>query len=376
MGIPILAAFLLGSGFCGAVNAQSLVEDAGTGTPIVRIDLNDGNVAVETAAQTNVDVAAPPSVEVNRNIFRGSASYEDTSIPIFSGSIPDPQGARVSLLPENFVVTTLPPGEVDVTTIGGTADPSETIRVTIPKSTSLLIVALGRGNVSVKKYREGTMIVRVRNGSIFLDNDGGDAFAQVMHGPLHAADSNFRRLRARTALGDILLERCTTHQVEVSSIRGSIIDDSGTFAPGLADFQSQHGDVAIGAAGSARVTGESIAGRVFNSFDSAVEVQTREKSTSAVIGDGGSIVHATSTTGYVFLYDGSLVQHSNLPEAWNGPQQIYYHLSSSNRMPNASDNSASLNAPRTDDHNQRHPYRQRHPYNQQHSSANLNADFR
>ncbi len=97
----------------------------------------------------------------------------------------------------------------------------------------------------------------------------------------------------------MFFEHCAAAQIQASSLTGSIIYDNGTFTPGLAHFESQRGSVALGVAnGNAQITAHSDSGRVFNEAQGFVR--------------GGPVVTATSGSGAVLYYRGSLRQHPQL----------------------------------------------------------------
>ncbi|MGH7757603.1 MAG: hypothetical protein ACREM8_15140, partial [Vulcanimicrobiaceae bacterium] len=252
---------------------------SGLPAPIVRINLRQGDVIVGTGSQPAVSIDAPPSVAVTRFSAGGQRAAGDVPLPIFAGEIEGPNGPVV-LPAETFVVSTLPAGPRDVVDLRGEGG---VVHVTIPQTTALLVVQIGRGRVEVDGYHNGTIIARVRGGSIVFRDAGGDAFAQVLRGPTYIADSNFNRLRARSGLGNIVLERSGANQIQVSSVDGSIVDDAASFAPGLARFESQHGSVAIGAAGPVQLQGQTAGGRVFTAFNRAATVDNRQTTANAIV---------------------------------------------------------------------------------------------
>ena len=59
---------------------------------------------------------------------------------------------------------------------------------------------------------------------------------------------------------------CTSHQIEASSKYGSIVYDNGKFQPGLARFESDHGNVALGVRGGAQIGAHSGSGHIVSTF--------------------------------------------------------------------------------------------------------------
>jgi hypothetical protein len=96
--------------------------------------------------------------------------------------------------------------------------------------------------------------------------------------------------------------------------------DGGSFQPGLAHFESTRGDVAVGASGGVQLGGHTAGeGRVYTNFQHPANVEGHNGEASATIGGGGPVVTATSQTGNVYFYDGSLRTRQNLPAQWQSP---------------------------------------------------------
>ncbi|HET9096945.1 MAG TPA: hypothetical protein VFN37_09805, partial [Candidatus Baltobacteraceae bacterium] len=115
----------------------------------------------------------------------------------------------------------------------------------------------------------------------------------------------------------IVFGNCNVRQIEASSINGSIAYDNGTFVPGVARFESQNGNVAIGVAGGgARIDAHSSGGRIFAGFEGGAAVSGSPTDAQVLIGSGGPVVTANSQRGGVYLYNGSLRAHGRLQGAW------------------------------------------------------------
>jgi len=271
--------------------------------PIVRIVLGSGAVNLRTWDRQSVAVDDPSSVTTRR--FTVEANSVQSTIPILAGRVAGPSGP-VELPEESFAVSTIAPGTHDVVALRGQ---SANITVTVPQNAALVTVQMGQGNISVADYRQGTFVARVRNGSVHLQNVGGDGYVQVMRGPITADGSTFNRLRMRSGTGDVVFANCRSKQIEVTSVRGSIVYDGGSFEPGLARFESQSGNVALGVNGGAQLAAHAAGGRVLTSFESGTQVSGRDGEQQAIVGGGGPLVNATSGSGSVYLYGGQFASH-------------------------------------------------------------------
>jgi hypothetical protein len=191
---------------------------------------------------------------------------------------------------------------------------------------------VGRGEILMNDYRSGAFLARVRAGRVLLHNVGGNGYVEVARGPIAVSDSALNRLRARTAMGNILFENCNARQIEVSSIDGSIAYDNGTFAPGLARFESQNGDVAIGVAGGAlQIGAHSTAGRIFESLANA-RVAGTNTDAQASVGNGGPVVTASSARGAVYLYNGAFKRQQH-PAQWRPISRVLQKIPHMRRRP-------------------------------------------
>jgi hypothetical protein len=287
--------------------------------PIVRVNVVEGDVSIRTWDRPDVQVDGDPALVIRRRTVRVPASLPPTLIP--PAHLETAAGTS-ELGAESFVVSSVQPGSHDVVSVkGDRSTPPGPLTVMVPSGAALIFVHVVSGNLDVRNYR-GTIIGFVRAGRISLDNVGGDAFVQDLLGPVVVTDSNFARLRARTATGNLTFERCNVRQIEATSVSGSIVYDGGTFEPGLARFNSTRGDVAVGANGPVQLDGRVAAGgRVYTSFERGAQVAGRDGQADAAIGSGGPIVTATSGRGNVYLYQGSLRARGGAGEAWSVPLQ-------------------------------------------------------
>jgi hypothetical protein len=236
-------------------------------------------------------------------------------VTIFDTSVLTANGPVV-LPPESFPLGPIVAAQHDGVLIFG-GDRGANVTLTIPNSTALLWTVVGAGSITIDGYRSGTFVALLHNGTMHLNNAAGDGYAQVARGPMFVQNAAFNRIRARTAIGNIVFQNCNARQIVVSSVNGSIAYDNGTFVPGIARFESENGNVAIGVAGGgALIDAHSAAGRVFSGFLDGATVNGSETDAQAIVGPGGPVVTAASVRGGVYLYNGALQSHGRLQGAW------------------------------------------------------------
>lgn len=220
------------------------------------------------------------------------------------------------LPPESFPIDSILQAPHDGVVIFG-GDQDADVTLTIPESTAFVWAVVGRGGITVQDYRNGAFVALVHTGMMRLQNVGGNAYAEVARGPIFVQNSAFNSIRTRTAAGNIVFQNCNVRQIEASSVNGSIAYDNGTFVPGIARFESQNGNVAIGVAGGgARIDAHSSGGKIFSGFAGGAAVRGSPTDAQAIVGSGGPVVTANSERGGVYLYDGSLRSHGRLQGAW------------------------------------------------------------
>ena len=305
-----LCAAFLGLGAVARADVQ-VVE--GTMAPIVRINIREGAVVVRTWDREAISIDGDPSLSIERRTAQESGQDVAIAMPLMTA--PD---ADASLPPESFVTAPIPAGPRQVVVIKSRPHtPRGPVVVTIPSDTAFVYARAAGGSLDVSDYRSGTLVALTRNGRMLLSNVGGTVFAQSLHGAVVARNSSFDRVRARSLFGNVTFERCTVRQIEATTVAGSIVYDGGSFAPGLARFESTRGNVAIGASGNvqygAHASGD---GRVYTNFVGRAQIDARGGATNAVVGEGGPVVTATTQGGSVFLYDGSLRGRAQLPPEW------------------------------------------------------------
>ncbi|HXF32962.1 MAG TPA: hypothetical protein VN603_00220 [Candidatus Acidoferrales bacterium] len=293
-------------------NAQPALLDTGD-APVVQIGIRSGTIVVDTWDRPGVSVDSADDVSVRKVAarFGNEPGAIAMSVPMLSAPIRTPQGDFVTLPPENFVFSTVTPGAHDAVLVTATDVVAATVHV--PANTALVVIRSGANSqINVNNYRSGTLIVHSRAGAVRLNNDGGDAFVQVVNGTIVARNSSFNRIRVRTALRNIVFEHCNAKQIEATSTGGSIVYDGGTLQPGLAHFESERGNVAIGLNSGARIAARSgTAGRVYTTFD-----KQRNGEGMYVLGGGGPLVNASSSQGSVYLYDGTIASKKSLGQEW------------------------------------------------------------
>jgi hypothetical protein len=291
--------------------------------PIVRVNIRSGDVTIRTWDRESVVVEADPSLLVLRRTMRAASLVQ--SIPIPAVQQPSPEGP-VELPPESFVVGDVPPGLRDTIVVRdpqlglGAAGPPTPVTITVPADSVFVFARTNSGTLDVHDYHGGTFLGFVGSGRMQLDNVGGTVFAQTGRAPMVVTNSSFDRLRARSLFGNMTFEHCSARQIEATSVDGSIVYDDGAFAPGLAHFESTRGDVAIGATGPVQLGGHAAgAGRVFTNFVRPAEIDGRGAEANAVFDGGGPVVTATSASGNVFFYDGTLRTRQQLSSQWQAP---------------------------------------------------------
>ena len=238
----------------------------------------------------------------------GTAPY---SVPIPAQTIEAPNGQSITLGPENFPVQ-IPPGQHDTIRI---QVPPQVTTVMIPADTSVLSIN-GFAATQIENYH-GQLIAQQRAGPLVLRNVSGDAFVQNLQGQIFVADSSFNRLRTRTAVSNMVFQRCNVRQIEATSTRGSILYNNGSFQPGLARFETVTGHVALGVNGPASVAVKGPPGQIFQNFDQPTPFVDRGGEANARIEGGGPLVNVVTRQGRVYLYDGSILNKRALPQHWN-----------------------------------------------------------
>lgn len=292
-----------------AAQAQTAIVLPAGDAPVVRVMMRSGALSIRTWNRSDVQVSSQQPVSARNFRPEAVARALTGSIAIFATSVFDPAGP-LTLPQEEFAVPALsavPHQGILVQALD--AD----VVVMLPAGTALLLASNQRGGIDMQDYR-GTFTLLLHNGGIRLRNVAGTGFAQVARGQLIVSGSQFDRIRARTALGNIVFENCVSRQIQVSSIGGTIVYDGGAFQPGLARFETQYGSIGLGISRNAQVGAHSSVGRIYSLIGAGV----RAGQTDARIGNGSAFITANSAHGAIFLYNGTLRSQSRLPAEW-GP---------------------------------------------------------
>jgi hypothetical protein len=284
------------------------------------------DLAVRTWDRPTVQVDSgddAPAIE-RRSITTGTPQYPVSAlIPPFAwtqGS--GGQTSQGSFPPEEFPFAPLRPGAHDLIRV--TADEGAHLVVTVPAGTGVLRLLVGGGSTAIDGYHGANLFVIQNAGRVQLNGVGTTVFAQMSHGMLYANDSAFERIRVRAIDTHVVFEHCRSKQIETSTISGSIVYDGGTFDPGLARFESQTGNIALGAAGAAQLSGRSGDGHVYTRVErGATADQHGDGDASVTVGSNGPLVNAISTHGNVYLYDGTLASRRKLAPEWRGVRQLF-----------------------------------------------------
>jgi Putative adhesin len=267
------------------------------------VQLGTGNVTVQTWDRPDVQVSADGSVQVQHLDPGAVDRYIQRQIPSGSHTVDTAYGP-VSLPAEPFVLPQLQGAQHDAVTARGNGNTT----ITVPRGTSLVMAHVDKGRVTLNDYR-GVFWAQAHNGGIFLNRVSGSGYVESLKGRIVATDSTFDRLRARSATSNMIFNNCTSHQIEATSRYGSIVYNNGSFEPGLARFDSEHGNVALGVRGAAQIGAHSESGRVMSNFSNGTQVSGTDNTTQAQVEGGGPVVTATSRDGSVYLYNGSLNEH-------------------------------------------------------------------
>jgi hypothetical protein len=227
------------------------------------------------------------------------------------------QHGPVTLPAESFVLPDIPGTQHDAIVARG----GGRVTIMIPRNTAMVIAHVRTGHLTLNGYH-GIFVAHGRSAGIALNDVGGTGFVETLRGKVVSTNSSFDRLRMRTATGSMLFQGCTSHQIEATSSYGSIVYDNGHFQPGLARFESEHGNVALGVRGGAQIGAHSGSGHVISSFQDDAHVRGNPTTKQATVEGGGPVVTATSKNGSVYLYSGSMNEHPHVREQLSGSTRL------------------------------------------------------
>ncbi len=302
----VLLAMLLAA-VAAPASADPILLQTGA-VPVVNISLQSGSITVKTWNRDAVQVDGPAGVSAEHLNADVVGRRIPRQYPVWSQTVRTARG-DASLPAEVWVLPHLSSGPHDAVVIRGDGD---TV-VTVPAGTAFVLArAFGKSGIDLGGYRNGAFFLTARAGAVSLHDVSGTGFVQTARGRILAVNSSFDRLRARNGIGDILFSNCASQQIEVTSVFGSIVYDDGTFAPGLARFESTAGDVALGVGGNAQIGAHTGTGTVETEFAGRASVSGRGGDARANVGAGGPAVTASSGSGTILLYDGSLRDHPGL----------------------------------------------------------------
>lgn len=269
-------------------------------TPILNVHVNRGKVTIQTWDRQSILIASDNPVDVQHLAPADVDPRIPKQMQISFQRIQTAHGP-VTLDPETFVLPDLPGSQHDAIVVHGDGK----VTITMPRSTAMVIAHMHAGHLTMENYH-GVFIAQVRAAGISLDRVDGTGFVESLRGRIDAFGSTFDRLRVRSAVGDMLFTGCTSHQIQASSTYGSIVYDNGHFEPGLARFESDHGNVALGVQGGAQIGAFSGSGHVVSNFEDQADVRGDPTTKQATVHGGGPVVTAASKNGSVYLYSGSM----------------------------------------------------------------------
>jgi hypothetical protein len=281
-----------------------------TDSPVVYVNLTSGSLTMMTVDRPGIAIAADPGIDY-RHV--PASPNVDARIPaqvmLWSQTIHTPTG-DLTLPAEPFVFPQLAGGPHDAIVVKGSGN----VTLQMPATTALVVANVRRGSVQLNGYQNGIFVSHVGVGRVILNDVSGSGAVQVNSGPVIANASNFARLRVRTARGSMFFRDCSAQQIEATSLTGSILYDNGSFQPGLARFETVRGNVVLGiSGGGVQIGAHSNAGKIYSGFGSDAQVSRSDDADSlATIGGGGPVVTATSQTGSVTFFPGSLRDHPEL----------------------------------------------------------------
>jgi len=285
-------------------------------SPILNVQLGNGQLTIQTWDRPQVQISSDRLLDVQHLSPAEVDPREPKQFQISSQEIQTPHGA-VTLPAESFVLPDIPGTQHDAIVARGGGN----VTITIPRDTGMVLAQVRTGHLTLDGYH-GIFVAHTRGAGISLNDVGGTGFVESLWGKIAGTNSSFDRLRVRTATGNMLFQGCTSHQIQATSSYGSIVYDNGHFQPGLARFESEHGNVALGVRGGAQIGAHSGTGRVVSSFHTEAHVRGNPATKQATVDGGGPVVTATSRNGSVYLYSGSMNQHPHVRQELNGSTRL------------------------------------------------------
>ncbi len=321
----LLSCFAAPAAPAAAATVSFDVGDQAVLNVLVRGRGNDVTVRTWDRSTVQIDTAddAPPSA------VRRSADFGTPNVPLVQQIPADlytlRDGPGGAIPPEGFPYAGFRPGQHDVIRLD--APQGSRLVITVPATTGILALRIGGGRTVLEGYRGANLFVIQNQGRVQLTGATTTAFVQMNYGTFYAADGAFDRIRIRGVGATDVFERCRTKQIEATSITGSIVYDGGSFDPGLARFESQTGNIALGVTSAAQLAGRSQEGHVYTLFDrrGTYVDQHGDGDATATVGGGGPLVNAISSKGNVYFYDGTLQSRraGSAAAEWKPLHQLY-----------------------------------------------------
>jgi hypothetical protein len=312
--IAMLYAFLCSLTLAAPASADEQF-DVGA-SPVLNVQLSRGHLTVQTWDRQQVQISSDQPVDVQHLSPSQVDPREPKQIQVSSQAIQTAHGL-VTLPAESFVLPDIPGTQHDAIVARGQGN----VTITIPRNTGIVIAHVRAGQLTLNGYH-GIFVAQTRGAGITLNDVSGTGFVESLRGRIVASNSSFDRLRVRTATGNMLFQGCTSHQIQATSAYGSIVYDNGHFEPGLARFESEHGNVALGVQGGAQIGAHSGSGHVVSSFHNEANVRGNPATKQATVHGGGPVVTATSKNGSVYLYSGSINEHPRVRQELNGSTRL------------------------------------------------------
>ncbi|MDP9104363.1 MAG: hypothetical protein M3N49_00275 [Candidatus Eremiobacteraeota bacterium] len=324
----LLASVAVAAAPAAAASTSYDVGDAAVVNVTVRGRGNDVTVHVWDRQTVQLDYAddSAPAIERHSVPFGTPRFPLSRQIPamIYTARDANGQMSAGALSPEEFPYASFRPGPHDTVLVD--APEGSHLVVTVPASTGILSLRVGGGQTTIEGYRGANLFLIQGQGHVQLTGATTTAFVQMNYGTFFAADGTFERIRVRGIAAHDVFENCRSKQIEASSVNGSILYDRGSFDPGLARFETQNGNIALGVTGAAQLIGRSQDGHVYTLFDrrgaSSVD-QRGDGEATATVGGGGPLVNAISGHGNVFLYDGSLQTRRGAGPHWKAVHEVF-----------------------------------------------------
>lgn len=281
-------------------------------TPVVNVALSSGHVVIKTSAQDRVLVASTGGIALSYLAPDKTIGGIPKLISINAQRIA--KGATSWHLPAEVFQLPHLSGSHDLIRVVGAGN----VTLTIPAGSPIVVIRVARGSAVLRDYR-GTFFVNADVANVRLNDVSGTGFVQSLHGTVTALDSSFDRIRVRNGTGNLLFERCDARQIVATTVFGNVAFDNGSFQPGLARFESKYGNVALGIAErGASVRAHSKSGAVRTTFASATATAADPPlhDDDITIGNGAARVTASSTSGSIYIYSGSIAQHPTFARAF------------------------------------------------------------